>query len=433
MSGDDPCAVGVEDGDELTPEELRRKKVRKAKRAVRSELSVSAGDWARRGFAQSDVLDVSGVHDDLPRLDVRQPGAEAVFRTQYEVPRVPCVLRHAMDTWPCVSDPQQQWTWESLRCRFADHRFKVGSDDDGYAVRMRFSHFCDYVADPTVHGAGADDSPLYVFDGTFAERDSGGALLRDYTPPSLFGDDLFALVGEKRRPPYRWIVFGPPRSGSSLHIDPLATSAWNALCQGRKRWVLIPPGTPRSAVKPKGVADSSEAVGWFTHILPRCLASDWPHGPVLQCIQQPGEVIFVPAGWWHAVLNLDATLAVTQNVCTSANFVSVWRHTRIARPKLAAKWLAELRARRPELAAQADACEAAGYGDVSESSPSSSSSSDTSSSSDDDDEVPQPAQAQTQTHPVLPQKRASPVWDGQGATWCRRPVPLPTMPATTTG
>jgi hypothetical protein len=45
---------------------------------------------------------------------------------------------------------------------------------------------------------------------------------------------------------------GPKRSGSSIHIDPLATSAWNSVISGRKRWVCFPPGTPKSAVKPPG-------------------------------------------------------------------------------------------------------------------------------------------------------------------------------------
>lgn len=76
----------------------------------------------------------------------------------------------------------------------------MGSDDDGYAVRLRLDSFLRYCADP-VHSL--DDSPLYIFDGTFADRSGSAAMCQDYQLPPLFREDLFKLVGEKRRPPHR--------------------------------------------------------------------------------------------------------------------------------------------------------------------------------------------------------------------------------------
>ena len=55
--------------------------------------------------------------------------------------------------------------------------------------------------------------------------------------PRYFSEDLFAVIGEDR-PNYRWLIVGPARSGSSFHIDPNATSAWNAVVRGRKKWIL---------------------------------------------------------------------------------------------------------------------------------------------------------------------------------------------------
>jgi JmjC domain, hydroxylase len=86
-----------------------------------------------------------------------------------------------------------------------------------------------------------------------------------------------------------------------------------------------------------------ESVSWFARIWPRTQRPCWPSHRPLNAVQRAGDVIFVPAGWWHAVLNLDVSVAVTHNFCSSANFDRVWRHTLRGRPKLSVKWLEALR------------------------------------------------------------------------------------------
>lgn len=55
---------------------------------------------------------------------------------------------------------------------------------------------------------------------------------------------------------------------------------------------------------------------WWLDIYPHLADNDKP----LECTQLPGETIFVPSGWWHCVLNLETTFAVTQNFVNRSNF-----------------------------------------------------------------------------------------------------------------
>ena len=148
-------------------------------------------------------------------------------------PRQPTVITGLTEGWAA----SKTWTPAALLQRFGDARFRVGSDDDGKAVKLRLRDFLWYVE----HGEAAiDDNPLYLFDRQFEDDEEGlAALLDDYQVPPYFCDDLFSYVNDEDRPPHRWLIIGPPRSGSALHTDPLQTSAWNALLGGHKRWVRI--------------------------------------------------------------------------------------------------------------------------------------------------------------------------------------------------
>lgn len=54
---------------------------------------------------------------------------------------------------------------------------------------------------------------------------------------------------------------------------------------------------------------------WWLEIYPTLREEDKP----LECTQLPGETIMVPSGWWHCVLNIGDSIAVTQNYVNSVN------------------------------------------------------------------------------------------------------------------
>ena len=135
-------------------------------------------------------------------------------------------------------------------------------------MKLKLKHYVKYLRQ------NDDDSPLYIFDSHFDDDKVSKDLLNDYSVPSYFSDDLFRLVGERRRPPYRWFLIGPQRSGTCVHIDPLGTSAWNTSVYGHKRWLLIPPGPgiTQNFVRGKHLLkkdEDKEAIHFFDLVLPR--------------------------------------------------------------------------------------------------------------------------------------------------------------------
>jgi hypothetical protein len=89
--------------------------------------------------------------------------------------------------------------------------------------------------------------------------------------------------------------------------------------------------------------ESPKPVKWFLEYRHLC-----PTAP-LEVIQEPGEMIYVPGGWWHMVLNLEDAIAVTQNVADTTNFPLVWKDMARSTSKHADPWLHALYPLRPDL------------------------------------------------------------------------------------
>jgi hypothetical protein len=69
----------------------------------------------------------------------------------------------------------------------------------------------------------------------------------------------------------------------------------------------------------------------------------------VEFLQYPGETVFVPHGWLHAVLNLTPTVAVTQNYVSTPNLREAWAEARGKRPHMARRWREQMRRHEPHL------------------------------------------------------------------------------------
>lgn len=223
----------------------------------------------------------------------------------------PFILTEPVKAWPAYKN----WSIDALRSNYDDVVFRAE------AVDWKLSTYVEYMKN------NSDESPLYLFDRAFVSKMglSVGPLHEvpdaTYWTPPCFGEDFFSVLGDDR-PDRQWLIIGPERSGSTFHKDPNATSAWNAVIRGSKYWIMFPSSS--KLPPPPGVYVSDDQ----SEVTSPLSIAEWLLGFHAEARRSPGciegicgegEILHVPSGWWHLVVNLEPAIAITQNFIPRAH------------------------------------------------------------------------------------------------------------------
>ncbi|NBD14068.1 cupin-like domain-containing protein [Corallococcus silvisoli] len=280
----------------VAPEEARSEVARAGRHPA---VEAGARHVALRAEVASLLEVRSALHAQARAGVERRRGVSAgEFQARYYRAHRPVVLEDFLEGWPLL----ERWRPEALARELGDVEVEVmaGRDTradhdlspDGCRTVMRLADFLHRLE----HGGPTND--LYLTARNFAlERPELRRLLDDVQPAPGFLQPQPPPGGIKL-----WV--GPAGTRTALHHD--VDSVLFCQVHGRKRFWLIPSfETPRvynrehvwSAVD-AAAPDLARFPGFAT-------------AHVHEVVLGPGEMLFIPVGWWHQVHALDVSVSVT--------------------------------------------------------------------------------------------------------------------------
>ena len=268
---------------------------------------------------------VSGPECDIPVLDAGIDDLSRVFWDHYISIGQPVLIRGGASAWAF-----RRWTPEHVKQHLGAAEFTVSTVPyaDVYGGGARNSSTVAQFVDRILQTGGGPTSGARAGTARPGCSDAGAGTdggARCTLAPYIFSEipdahlDLFGpyladvegMAGnlfasrptsvQFKRPQF---FVGPAASAAPMHFH---EDAINALAFGRKRWALVPPHRAEFSTVP-GLQWFDAAVG-----LGGGNGTGKGSGGVLQCVQEAGDIMYVPHGWGHAVLNTMASIGLATN------------------------------------------------------------------------------------------------------------------------
>jgi LPS sulfotransferase NodH len=298
--------LGVRD-DEIAAVLIRTGYSRAAASAAMTEASgddyltgaAHAQKRLQRGASMLNVLgELARLDSGLTTIERRAAPSRGTFRDRYYAANRPVILTGLMRDWPAMTC----WTPDYLKSAAGDQSVEVMTGraaDPRYELNLRAHRrempFADYV--DLVHSGQVTNDYYLVANNGFFGRPGTQSLLRDcpafpqYLQPAQDGQHCFF-----------W--YGPAGTITPLHRD--TCNILIAQVSGRKRYRLIPASQRRCVYNNEGVFSDVDAAAPDLERYP-----DFRDATITDFVLQPGEVLFMPVGWWHYVEALDVSMSMT--------------------------------------------------------------------------------------------------------------------------
>jgi hypothetical protein len=235
------------------------------------------------------------------------PSADELF-DRYLATSTPAIFTDLVPRWPAFG----RWCPELFRSRYGEVSVQITDSRESdpfydarteqHARTVRMDEFVTRVL-----SAGTSNDFYMVAKNRNAAQSGLAGLFDEVTLPSgWFRED------QQRSSTALW--FGPAGTITPLHHD--ASSILFCQIYGRKRWRMASPlETP--------LLQGARAM--YSGIDPDRL----PDSPALDVtfkdfVLEPGEALFIPAGWWHDVRALDVSISLGMNHFAKENNYDGW-------------------------------------------------------------------------------------------------------------
>lgn len=252
--------------------------------------------------------------ESVQSCDFPEISLEEYLENQDKYSKNAFLLKGAALSWAS----REHWKRHRLLNRYGSRAIQSGSESSivygggSAGLTLRLDDIIGRIRNTSLQ----DTTNLFTFDVSILKAIP--ELRNDFEVLNIFDWDNL----EREKTGYMWhmLSLGPSRAGLPFHIH---GETWIAVIHGRKRWFVYPPGISPPRELERQFNPLQSVWDWYNSIYPSLTTYPKPsmntqysqsaeevgYRP-LECIQDTGDIVFLPVGWSHLTINIGETIGI---------------------------------------------------------------------------------------------------------------------------